>query len=372
MRIAILTFHRAYNCGAMLQAWALKTILERMGHSVEFPACNHVGETKRWLAKVPAGRSGLGWLRGVAGKIVQDMMSIPGESLSRYRYKRFRYANLPERQCCPEEFSQFYDVVIFGSDQVWGRDCVKSDSDWRYFLGETISPGLKRISYAASCGDRPIMDVDKIRLKESLKSFSHVSARERLLVSEIQDLFRGNIAEVLDPTLLLSQDDYREITWRNAPKKEYLFAYTATSAGFTYGIAKYVARKLGLDLIFCPVYQYSRYGALPHMTYGCSPDRLVGYVANAKYVISCSFHGMVMALLHHKNFIDLSDQVEALETRSCATLRRLGIANHHANPSNKLDEIVDMIQVPVQDSSYDVLNRLRQDSIDWLKMALTR
>ena len=31
MRIAIITFHRAYNCRTMLQAWALKTVLERMG-----------------------------------------------------------------------------------------------------------------------------------------------------------------------------------------------------------------------------------------------------------------------------------------------------------------------------------------------------
>ena len=35
MRIGIITYHRAYNCGAMLQAWALKTVLERMGHEVE-------------------------------------------------------------------------------------------------------------------------------------------------------------------------------------------------------------------------------------------------------------------------------------------------------------------------------------------------
>ena len=60
MKIAILTFHRAYNCGAMLQAWALRTVLERMGHTIEFPILNHVGETKRWkIPLIDANKKGL-------------------------------------------------------------------------------------------------------------------------------------------------------------------------------------------------------------------------------------------------------------------------------------------------------------------------
>ena len=35
MKIGILTFHRAHNFGAFLQAFALKTFLEEKGHEVE-------------------------------------------------------------------------------------------------------------------------------------------------------------------------------------------------------------------------------------------------------------------------------------------------------------------------------------------------
>ena len=36
MKIGILTFHRAHNYGAMLQAYALHKLLAKRGHNVEF------------------------------------------------------------------------------------------------------------------------------------------------------------------------------------------------------------------------------------------------------------------------------------------------------------------------------------------------
>ena len=36
MKIGILTYHRAHNYGAMLQAYALLTFLKEQGHEVEF------------------------------------------------------------------------------------------------------------------------------------------------------------------------------------------------------------------------------------------------------------------------------------------------------------------------------------------------
>ena len=84
MRIAILTFHRAYNCGAMLQAWALKTVLERMGHVVEFPICNHVGETRRWLYDwVNKEKHGIQLIRSLLGRTFVNGMSIPAEDILR-------------------------------------------------------------------------------------------------------------------------------------------------------------------------------------------------------------------------------------------------------------------------------------------------
>ena len=98
MRIAILTFHRAYNCGAMLQAWALKTVLERMGHTVEFPDCNHVGEDGRWkYGLVNKEKHGMQRLASLVGRFFVNAMSIPCEDILRSRYRRFRKAHLPEQ-----------------------------------------------------------------------------------------------------------------------------------------------------------------------------------------------------------------------------------------------------------------------------------
>ena len=83
MKIAILTFHRAYNCGAMLQAWALRTVLERMGHVVEFPILNHVGERNRWLKLIDFRKRGMNLIRSFIGRFLLNIFSVPCEDTLR-------------------------------------------------------------------------------------------------------------------------------------------------------------------------------------------------------------------------------------------------------------------------------------------------
>ena len=150
MRIAIITFHRAYNCGAMLQAWALKTVLERMGHKVEFPICNHVGEDKRWKYEwINRDKRGMQVFRSLVGRFMLNALSIPCEDILRMRYRHFRKMHLPERVCSPDNFDKHYDLVVVGSDQVWSAKHSKSDAP--LFLAENHSACVRKIAYAASC-----------------------------------------------------------------------------------------------------------------------------------------------------------------------------------------------------------------------------
>ena len=157
MRIAILTFHRAYNCGAMLQAWALKTVLERMGHKVEFPICNHVGEEARWkYGWVNRDKRGIQFLRSLLGRFLLNALSVPCEDILRMRYRHFRKVHLPERVCSPGSFSKYYDLVVVGSDQVWSVKHAMSEAP--LFFAENIPACVRKIVYAASYGDRPLND----------------------------------------------------------------------------------------------------------------------------------------------------------------------------------------------------------------------
>lgn len=370
MRIAIVTFHRAYNCGAMLQAWALKTVLERMGHTVEFPVCNHVGEVMRWKYEwINSDKRGLQFIRSFFGRFLLNALSVPNEDILRYRYRRFRKSYLPERVCSPAEFDKYYDLVVIGSDQVWSIKHTQSEAP--LFFAESITDCVRKIAYAASYGDKPLDDDSVKRVSSSLDRFSHISVREPLAQKQLSGLTSRKIDVTLDPTLLLTAKDYDDIAHKgNVIRDSYLFMYTLSTAPFFINTARELARRLGVKCVVAPCYQYTRYGAAKGLTYSISPDRLVGLASGAKYVLAGSFHGTVMGLMFHKPFLSLRAQVDEYESRPAALLNALECSNRLANPNTSMSDMEAMLRCEVPQSAYDLLEAKRNVSLQWLGNAV--
>ena len=368
MRIAILTFHRAYNCGAMLQAWALKTVLERMGHTVEFPACNSVGVTERWrYPVVHSGKSGLAWFRSAVGRSLINLLSVPSEDILRHRYKVFRERYIPERRCLPADFNKHYDLIIVGSDQVWNEDLLQNDAPM--FFGENLPTDVYRIVYAASYGDLPLAENKIKRVVGALENFSAISVREKLAKDQLAAFSNISITETLDPTLLLDAADYDEIACGSFQSEPYLFMYTLSTESFFVDTAKALAGKLGVRCVIAPCHQYSRFGAPRGLTYGLSPDRLVQYVRNAKYVITNSFHGTVMSVVFNKPFLSLRGQVDAFESRPASLLRKIGAIERLVNPTVSVDDmLLRLISSPLV--NLNMIGEMRSESMAWLEEAV--
>ena len=370
MRIAIVTFHRAYNCGAMLQSWALKTVLERMGHTVEFPVCNHVGEEKRWQYDlINREKRGVQALRSFLGRFLLNALSVPNEDILRSRYRRFREAHLPERACAPYDFGKYYDLVVIGSDQVWSVKHTVSEAP--LFFAENIPDCVQKITYAASYGDKPLDDDTIRRVATSLHRFSHISVREPLAQKQLSGLTSRKIDVTLDPTLLLTAKDYDEVAYKgNVIREPYLFMYTLSTAPFFVNTAKQLADRLGVKCVIAPCYQYSRFGAAKGLTYGISPDRLVGLARGAKYVLAGSVHSTVMGLMFNKRFLSLRAQIDEYESRPAALLNRLGCENRLVNPTTSMDEMELLLKCEVHRSAYDLLEVKRNESLKWLCHAI--
>lgn len=370
MKIAILTFHRAYNCGAMLQAWALRTVLERMGHTVEFPVLNHVGETKRWrIDFVDSNKRGFSLIRSFLGRSIVNIMSFPCEDISIYRFKHFRKHFLPERVCLVSDLDKYYDLVVVGSDQVW-RESL-SLSEFPVFLSESVPEGIRKIAYSASYGDKPLDDKSLKRVMRAIERFSQVSVRENLAKNQLSAVASKPIEVVADPTLLLNSTDYSALGEKvKVPKEPYLFMYTLTAQKFYVDIAKEMARRLGVKCIIAPCNQYSRYGAPNGLTYSISPDRLVALARGAKYVLAGSFHGTVMGVMFKKPFLSLREQVDEYESRPAALLNRIGCSNRLVNPTTSLDEMEALLRTEVDEEVYNKLAQFRTNSLSWLKEAV--
>lgn len=374
MRIGILTFQRAYNCGAALQAWSLRTVLERMGHTVEFPTCNSVGDERRWNC-LP---SGIYWmthflraLRAMLSFVYHfpaHLLSIPCVDIMHARYQTFRKRFLPERDCTPQDFSKYFDIIVAGSDQIWTERIVGTEAP--LFFGEWEANGIPLISYAASCGDGEVPETTMNRLRKDLTRFSHISVREAALQKRLEDLTGRSIAHVLDPTLLMSAQDYDEIAEGEVPQEPYLFMYILMREEPYVKAARELAKRLGVRCVIASCYVCTRWKKLPEQVLSISPDRLVQYVRHAKYVLTSSFHGTALSVVFRKPFLSFSFQKRNMTlSRIGSLLHLIGCEERLMCPDRDINEMREILSLPLPDYS-SALEHERAKSLAWLESTL--
>lgn len=369
MRIAIITYHKAHNCGAMLQAWALQTFLCRAGHDVEFPSCNNVGVPRRWV-ELPGVRKsrGLPKIRLWLSQCLINLFSIGWEDANRCAYSRFRKCFLREHDCMPEQFAEYYDCVIIGSDQVWHPIISKSDTP--LFLAENIPTSVPVVSYAASFGDTIPAESALKRLLAALPRFKAISVREELAAATLHNAGFA-VKTVLDPTFLLRSEEYRPLVGSRSYRKKYIFLYAVSLSDFVLQSARKLASMLGLELVICGVYVKTRYRTPPECVWGVSPERMVTLIAYAEYVLASSFHGTALSVIFEKPFLSLRDDVDVHPTRISTLLGQLGLEDRIVNPSTSLEEMKSLLsKSPDWPSVSRKLDVMREQSVAYLKGTL--
>lgn len=364
MRIAILTFHRAFNCGAMLQAWALKETLGRMGHDAFLPDCNDVGVTRRfrefprqwWRLKAV-----LSWLR-------MEFFAIGTEDL-----KRFRFARFSRRQLCPvalpaEQLPKVCDAVVVGSDQIWNPSLALGDTG--LFLGETLPKAFPKIAYAASVGDNSLREEMWERLRQAVSSFDALSLREPIHSEMLVDRWGRPPMEVVDPTLLLERRDYLRIAEpKRLVKGRYILVYALAVSDFVRQVAGTVGKALGLPVVFVEVYRYGRWGARSNTVLAVSPDRLLAYFRDAEYVLASSFHGTVFSLVFGKRFLSLREREGEVPSRPANLLGQVGELRRLAVCGEDEASFVERLLEPLRPLATQRIAELREVSLAFLMRA---
>ena len=219
MKLGILTFHSQLNYGGVLQCWALKTALERLGHDVVV--------VDRWLSPNnvhldgPFGHAGF---KGWCAIVLKSMMGCGQwkQVLRHWRTRRFvrsinltpyHFYNWSDILTQDQPFNLDFDKLIVGSDQVW------HGGDWgdpRPYLLEG-APRIRAIAYAASFGMKALPD--GIDYKAGFKRFEAISVRETEGVGLVESQ-GAKASHVLDPTLLLEPDAWAELgKWGKVPRR---------------------------------------------------------------------------------------------------------------------------------------------------------
>ncbi len=299
MKIGILTFHRAINYGGVLQCYALVTYLRMLGYDAEVVDYRSKAiEDNYRLVKT-------GNLHDFLYSIKNFRFRIRSKKLFNIFWSSY-YTLSKKSYYTPKEISDDYDILVVGSDQVWSKRINKGFDP--VFWGQI--PGKQKIiSYAASMGsDHDFTNDENELIKRYLLKFQAISTREDSLNKEISSLTDKKVVTVVDPTLLLDVNDYRNIAV--TPKeKEYVLYYQMEYHPESKKRVIEVALQLKCEVIVIGGKKES-YDNIKMTYYNAStvdPTLFIGYILNAKCVFSSSFHGTALSIAMQKDFYFFSN-----------------------------------------------------------------
>ncbi len=305
-RIGIITFHNSYNCGSMLESYAMQTVLSRLSDSVKIINFSNANQKKLYSV----------WFENNSIKNIIKNALICGHSKkisnNNLKYEEFKNSNfnLTEEFTNMNELSdENYDIVFAGSDQIW--NITIQDGDDAYFL--TWVKNAKKVAYAPSFGSKNIIKYadDSSKYAKYLNSFDSLSIRENNGKKWIKDLIGKDVEVLLDPTLLLEKNDYDKILANDVNLDEkYIFFY---SPGFDDNICKYVrkiANKYNLKVITWSAKPYyvkkiKRFGfELPPYE---NPSLYLKLIKNAELILTTSYHGTIFSTIYKKKFFTIKN-----------------------------------------------------------------
>lgn len=347
MRIGILTLPLHTNYGGILQAYALQTVLKRMGHEVvviDTYKKLHLPLWK-WPLSIPK-RLISKYLLGEDIRVLaeyrhnQDWNTI-NQHTQLFIKKHIRQRiirNLSELK--PAEF----DSIVVGSDQVWRpryfRNAYRSSMN-NAFLAFTKNWNIKRIAYAASFGteDWEYNEEETRKCSQLLSLFQAVSVREDTGVQLCNEHFGIQAKHVLDPTLLLSPQDYTQLLLpiHETSARDELFCYILDRHKEKQALIQRVSQKfhLGTRIIHADTHNTS---VRPENKIQPPVETWLRDLYNARFVITDSFHACVFSILFEKPFIVIGNRERGM-ARIHSLLKIFGLQDRIVTPQSEIQQL---------------------------------
>lgn len=367
MRIGILTYHRAENYGALLQAYALKTYLAGLGHDVDF--VDYWPDYHRRYFEL------FSWRKfresNLKGKMVQLYYTLfwhqarrrRQQNLQAFMHEELRLP-LEARYHNDHDVVEEFDVVFYGSDQIWRRQRIPSHPgfDFWYFGSDNVQ--ARKIAYAASMGSIDVKDNEKKELRKHLLGFEAISVREDSLKEWLTSLgIQSQI--VCDPVFLLGKDVWLSLADKASEQpayQHYILVYNLLGQTSTVNFAERLCKEKNLPIVevnkkfvlFTSGRRYCRTARV---------ETFLSLLAHADYVVSNSFHGVALSLIFQKQFFAVgmgqrAGRVTSLLNSLCISERYTDVWRHvppvdYTVVNPLLSDIVRSSSAFIQDSIED-------------------
>lgn len=373
MRIAIITLPFYDNYGAILQNYALQTVLKRMGHNVETLDLLQGRKRPLWQMPLVYGKRFImkyvlhrpchifyeEWSKKNNPTLLQYMHTFIDQHIHVRKIERFKDVKEGE-----------YDVFIVGSDQIWRPSYTYRPVAVVYLSFTRNWKNIRRVAYAASFGTES-WEYSPRQTKYCAtlaKLFDAVSVREVSAIDLCKKYLGIKSQYVLDPTMLLCAEDYLRLlkgTETNRPDCK-LLTYILDFSLEKEEIIKKVSREYN----YKPFRANSRYDDLfapLNERIQPSVEQWLKDFTEALFIITDSFHATVFSILFGKPFIVIGNKERGL-ARIHSLLSIFGIENHlvFSLSDLRIDQDYSLNLQQVQET----LQFLRKESLSFLQKGL--
>ena len=235
-----------------------------------------------------------------------------------------------------------YSYVIAGSDQIWNMTTGNRAEIYDYYYLQFIERS-KRIAYAPSFGFSEMPGQEDLPfIKRGLLGFDKLSCREQDGCDLIRQITGQEAQCVLDPTLLLDSEQWKELESRpkyNLPEK-YVLCYFLGSRTSEY---KQAIKEAAMNL---PVIDFDHNNEEFHKYTG--PAEFLYLISHADFVCTDSFHGVAFSINFGKNFL---------------VFRRIRVDGTSAGMWGRIESIT--ANTGITDHIYETGIKIRPDDIDY-------
>jgi hypothetical protein len=366
MKIGILTVPFNNNYGGFLQEYGLMSALKKMGHDVWFIDLQYHftdknafkqlartvnGLVKRYVLKrdnpVFANEkrlySVLEWQR--TRPFVDKYLSPKLSPVYSSKELRYLISNMQ------------FDAFICGSDQIWRPKYLSHFIKTMYF-DFLEGRNEKRFSYAASFGTDKWEYSDKLatECKALIKKFGAVSVREDSGVVLCEKYFGVKAQHVLDPTLLLEQEDYVKLIIDADIEKSSgnLFCYILDKSAEKQDLIDKVAQKKNLTSFYLDI----------HSKIKQPVEVWLRAFYDVEFIVTDSFHGMVFAIIFNKPFLVIGNLERGIgrftSLLNVLSLQKRLITDNFHDIDNIINQTIDY------DIVNSVLEKEKSRSFDYL------
>lgn len=357
MKIGILTQHFLLNYGGIIQNYALQQVLLKLGHeplTFEHDTCY---SRTRWLLRT----------------FKQILTTHSFKNLPIYPVYKGRIGNknfikfvlkhinsVPVKDFVPSLTAKYgIEAYVVGSDQVW-RPAFNLDPRLGNMFLDFADDTVKKLSYAASfgCKEWEYTKEQEQMCGKLAKRFDAISVREASGVDLCKQHFGGDATLVLDPTLLLTKEDYEKVCADIPTKNKHIFVYSLVVSDKVLAVASSISQKTGLPVVVKQAGDKVK-----------KEDTIEDWFAefrDADYIVTDSFHGMVFSIIFNKPFYIVMNPSGGND-RYISLLSQLDL----------MDRIIKDNQVSNMESiNWEEVNQklasLRQESMNFLKGKLNQ